>query len=100
MIGALADRAPWYLVGIALGLVVVGVLVTLNQRVGAMGGYSDVVERLSGRSASFGWRAWFLLGIVGGSALFVVLGDAGPDTPAERPAPPVTRALVVVPPGA
>ena len=74
MISALADRAPWYVVGLVLGLIVVGVLVTLNQRVGAVGGYSDVVERVTGRSAAFGWRAWFLLGIVGGSALFMALG--------------------------
>ena len=76
MIDALASRAPWYVVGIALGLVVVLALATINQRVGAVGGYSDVVDRLSGRSASFGWRAWFLLGIVVGSGLFVLLGGS------------------------
>jgi uncharacterized membrane protein YedE/YeeE len=52
------------------------VLVTLNQRAGAVGGYSDVVARLTGRSAAFGWRAWFLFGIVAGSALFVLLGGS------------------------
>lgn len=76
MIDALADRAPWYVVGVALGLVVVGVLATLNQRVAATGGFSDVVERLSGRSRTFGWRAWFLFGIVAGSGLFVALGGS------------------------
>lgn len=74
MIEALSTRAPWPLVGVALGLVVVGVLLTINQRVGAVGGYSDVVDRLSGRSRSLSWRAWFLLGIVAGSGLFVALG--------------------------
>ncbi len=74
MIDALSDRAPWWVVGIALGLVVVGVMATLNQRVGAVGGYSDVVDRLSGRSASLGWRAWFLFGIIAGSGLFMALG--------------------------
>ena len=74
MIEALSTRAPWPLVGVALGLVVVGVLLTINQRVGAVGGYSDVVDRLSGRARSLSWRAWFLLGIVAGSGLFVVLG--------------------------
>ena len=67
--------------GVALGLVVVGVLLTINQRIGAVGGYSDVVDRLSGRSPSLSWRAWFLLGIVAGSGLFVLLGGttgAGP----------------------
>ncbi len=76
MVEALASRAPWYVVGVALGLIVVACLVTINQRVGAVGGYSDVVDRLSGRSAAFGWRAWFLLGIVGGSGMFVLLGGS------------------------
>ncbi len=76
MIDALASRAPWYVVGVALGLVVVVALVTINQRVGAVGGYSDVVDRLTGRSRSLGWRAWFLLGILGGSGLFVALGGS------------------------
>jgi uncharacterized membrane protein YedE/YeeE len=87
---ALADRAPWYVVGVALGLVVVGVLATLNQRVGAVGGYSEVVDRLSGRSPGFGWRAWFLFGIVAGSALFVALGGV---TGAEPGYGWLTRAL-------
>jgi len=81
VIDALAHRAPWYAVGIALGLIVVGVLWTINARLGAVGGYSDLVERVSGRSAVLGWRGWFLLGIFGGSALFVALGgttDARP----------------------
>ena len=76
MVDALASRAPWYVVGIALGLIVVAALVTINGRVGAIGGYSDIVDRLSGRSASFGWRAYFLLGILGGSGLFVLLGGS------------------------
>lgn len=76
MIDALATRAPWYVVGAALGLVVVGVLLTINQRLGAVGGYTDVVDRLSGRSRALGWRAWFLFGIVGGSGLFVLLGGS------------------------
>ena len=81
MIEALASRAPWYVVGVALGLIVVVALATINQRVGAVGGYSELVARLSGRSPSLGWRAWFLLGIFGGSGLFVALGGstgAGP----------------------
>ena len=76
MIDALASRAPWYVVGVALGLIVVAALLTINQRVGAVGGYSDVVDRVTGRSTSLGWRAWFLFGIVAGSGLFVMLGGS------------------------
>jgi uncharacterized membrane protein YedE/YeeE len=74
MIDVLSDRASWYVVGVALGLVVVGVMAVLGERVGAVGGYSEVVDRVTGRSPALGWRAWFLFGIVGGSALFTVLG--------------------------
>ena len=76
MIDVLADRAPWYVVGVALGLVVVGVMALLGERVGAVGGYSDVVERVTRRLPAFGWRAWFLFGIVGGSGLFTLLGGS------------------------
>lgn len=69
----LSTRPPALLLGAALGLLVVAVLATLNQRLGVLGGYSAVVERLSGRSASFGWRAWFLVGVFGGGLLFGVL---------------------------
>lgn len=81
MIGALADRAPWYVVGLALGLVVVGLLITLNQRTGAVGGFSDIVERLTGRATGLGSRGWFLLGVVGGSAVFVLLGGSNGAAP-------------------
>ena len=78
MLDVLADRAPWYVVGLCLGLVVVGVMALLGERVGAVGGYSDVVDRITRRSAGLGWRAWFLLGIIGGSAVYVLFGGATP----------------------
>jgi hypothetical protein len=78
MLDLLAERAPWYVVGVALGLVVVGVMAVLGERVGAVGGYSAVVERVTRRTSALGWRAWFLLGIVGGSGLFVLLGGSTP----------------------
>ena len=34
----LLTRPPWYVIGVLLGLTVVGVLATLNQRLGALGG--------------------------------------------------------------
>jgi len=40
----LLTRPPWYVIGVLLGLTVVGVLATLNQRLGALGGYSAVFE--------------------------------------------------------
>jgi uncharacterized membrane protein YedE/YeeE len=69
----LLDRPPFFVGGIAIGLVVVLMLATINQRLGVSGGFSEVVERIGRRSFRFTWRSWFLFGIVGGGALFVLL---------------------------
>ncbi len=74
----LLTRPPWFVIGALLGFTVVGVLGTLNRQLGALGGYSAVFERASGRSAALGWRAWFLIGIFGGALVFRLLaGDPG-----------------------
>jgi uncharacterized protein len=69
----LASRPAWYVVGGVIGLVVVGLLATINQRIGVVGGYSELVERATGRLPSFGWKAWFLFGVAGGALLFRLL---------------------------
>jgi uncharacterized protein len=74
----LLTRPPPYVIGALLGFTVVAVLGTLNARLGALGGYSAIYERASGRTPAFGWKAWFLLGIVLGALVFRVL--AGADT--------------------
>lgn len=74
----LLTRPPPYVIGLLLGLTIVGVLATLNQRVGVLGGYSAVYERASGRAPALGWKAWFLAGILLGSLIFRLL--AGADT--------------------
>lgn len=74
----LLDRPPFFVGGFAIGLVVVLMLATINRRLGVSGGFSEVVEQVGQRSFAFGWRSWFLFGIVGGGALFAVL--AGSDT--------------------
>ncbi|MEA2331255.1 MAG: uncharacterized protein QOH58_1393 [Thermoleophilaceae bacterium] len=72
----LLTRPSFLVIGVLLGLTVVGVLATLNQRMGALGGYSAVYERASGRTAALGWKAWFLFGIFGGALIFRLLaGD-------------------------
>jgi uncharacterized protein len=73
VIDALLDRPPWFVLGPLLGLVVVVGFALLNERMGVTGGFSDVVERVTGRRAALGWKAWFALGIVGGGALFLLL---------------------------
>ena len=75
MIDALAQRPAWYVLGPLIGLVVLGLAVTINQRIGAVGGYSEIVERATGRISALGWKASFLLGIFGGALAFVLLAD-------------------------
>jgi uncharacterized protein len=70
---ALVDQAPWWLAGPLLGLCVVAMFGTINQRLGVMGGFSDVVERLSEGSLRIGWRGSFLLGLIGGAAAFALV---------------------------
>lgn len=69
----LHDRPAWFVLGPLIGLVVVGLLVTINQRIGVLGGYSNLVERATGRTSQLGWKAWFLFGVLGGGLLFRVL---------------------------
>ncbi len=79
MLDALLDRPAWYVLGPLIGLVVVGLLATINERFGVLGGYSNVVERVSGRSPVLGWKGWLLLGVLGGGLLFGALaGGSGP----------------------
>lgn len=74
MIEFLADRAPWYAVGLALGLCVVAAMGLLNARLGAVGGYSELIERATGRRRALGAKGWFVAGILGGAVLYTLLG--------------------------
>ena len=75
MIDALAQRPAWYVLGPLIGLVVLGLAVTINQRIGALGGFSELVERATGRIPALGWKASFLGGIFGGALVFALLAD-------------------------
>ena len=69
----LLDGPAWYVAGPAIGLIVVALVVTINERLGVVGGYSEVIDRVARRTGSFGWKAFFLFGVVGGGLLFGVL---------------------------
>lgn len=71
------DQAPWYVAGPLLGLCVVALYATINRRLGVLGGFSEVVERVSARDLRLGWKASFLFGIVGGGLLFSLASGGG-----------------------
>jgi uncharacterized membrane protein YedE/YeeE len=73
----LLHRPAWYVLGPLLGLVVLGLLVAINERFGVLGGYSNVVERVTRRSPTLGWKGWLLVGVLAGSLLFTLLGGSG-----------------------
>jgi hypothetical protein len=69
----LDDRLPWFLLGPALGLLVLGFLAVLNLRLGVMGGWSDAIDRADGRSRRLSWKGWFAVGVVAGGLAFRLL---------------------------
>ncbi|HEX8854695.1 MAG TPA: YeeE/YedE thiosulfate transporter family protein [Thermoleophilaceae bacterium] len=66
----LLHRPAWYVLGPLLGLVVLGLYAAISERFGVVGGYSNVVERISGRLPKLGWKAWVLFGVLGGSLVY------------------------------
>jgi uncharacterized membrane protein YedE/YeeE len=76
-LSVLSTRPEWYVIGVLIGLVTVGLLATLNERVGVLGGYSALVERASGRAEGLSWKAWFLFGVLGGAFVFRLAAGAG-----------------------
>lgn len=73
----LLQRPAWYVLGPLIGLVVLGLLVAINERFGVLGGYSNVVERVTRRSPTLGWKGWLLVGVLAGSLAFTLLGGSG-----------------------
>ena len=47
-------------------------MATINERIGVLGGFSQLVERADGIRPSLGWKVWFLFGVIGGGALYAL----------------------------
>jgi uncharacterized membrane protein YedE/YeeE len=76
-----ATRAPWYVAGPLLGLLVVVLLWVANRPLGATGGWIDLLAWLRKPSVGVRWTVFFLCGIVlGGLISAVVQGDLGIET--------------------
>jgi uncharacterized membrane protein YedE/YeeE len=74
----LHSQLPWWIGGPLLGLCVVAMRWLMNERLGVMGGWSNVVDSIAARRLSFGPFGWMLFGIVAGSAGFALVAG-GPD---------------------
>jgi uncharacterized membrane protein YedE/YeeE len=68
------QQLAWYVGGPVLGLCVVALRWLLNERLGATGAWSDVVERVSERKFGLDTRGWFLLGLIAGGIVFGIFG--------------------------
>ena len=74
----LHSQLPWWIGGPLLGLCVVAMRWLMNERLGVMGAWSDVVTTVSQRRLSFGPFGWMLFGIIAGGTLFALVAG-GPD---------------------
>jgi uncharacterized membrane protein YedE/YeeE len=66
-------QLAWYVGGPVLGLCVVAMRWLLNERLGATGAWSEVVERISERRLAFGTRGAFFAGLVLGGLVYVLV---------------------------
>ena len=69
-------RAPWFVAGPLIGLLVVGLLWATNRPLGSLGGYIDLISWLRQRSSAIRSTVWFLAGTVLGG-LFSALAAGG-----------------------
>lgn len=68
----LAQRPPWFIVGPGIGVIVVILIATLNARIGVLGGYSELVGRITGDAPRITWRGPFVIGVVIGAGAFAL----------------------------
>ena len=74
MFDLLPDRVPWYVVGPALGLLIVGLFALANQPLGASGAYVQTSGFLRRRDGVAHWRVWYFVGMfLGGVVVTHVL---------------------------
>ncbi len=70
----LAARAPWYVAGPLIGVIIVVLLWITNKPLGALGGYIELQEWAIRKRPDVGWRTFFILGVIGGGLLSAVGG--------------------------
>ena len=71
-------QLPWWIGGPVLGLCVIAMRWLMNERLGIMGAWSDIVDTVAARRLSFGPFGWMLLGLIAGAAGYAIAAG-GPD---------------------
>jgi uncharacterized membrane protein YedE/YeeE len=74
----LHSQLAWWIGGPLLGACVVAMRWLMNERLGVMGAWSDVVDTVAARRLSFGPFGWMLFGLAAGAAIFALIAG-GPD---------------------
>jgi uncharacterized membrane protein YedE/YeeE len=74
----LHSQLPWWTAGPLLGLCVVAMRWLMNERLGVMGGWTDILTTVSQKRVSFGPFGWMLIGLIAGATVFA-LTAGGPD---------------------
>ncbi len=69
----LHSQLAWWIGGPILGLCVVAMRWLMNERLGATGAWSDVVETVADRRLSFGPFGWMLFGLIAGGTIFALV---------------------------
>jgi uncharacterized membrane protein YedE/YeeE len=69
----LHSQLPWWIAGPMLGLCVVAMRWLMNERLGVMGAWSDVVDNVAARRLSFGPFGWMLFGLIAGGTIFALV---------------------------
>jgi hypothetical protein len=69
----LSEQPPWFVLGPCIGLLVVGLLAAVNERLGVLGGWADVLDRIESRAGSVSRKGWFFAGVILGGIVFVVV---------------------------
>jgi len=73
----LPDRLAWYLAGPALGLLVVGFFMVVNQPLGATGAYVETYKTVVREPGAVTWRMFYFLGIPIGGLVAIAMKDDG-----------------------
>lgn len=74
----LDHQIAWYIAGPVVGLCVVAWRLLYNARLGAVGAFTDLVDKLGQRRLDFDWRGWFAIGVALGGLGFALV-NGGPN---------------------